>query len=434
MVAGAALGLGIKAAETSSWLSADSVATISKWSKGIGDLFLKMLKMLIVPLIVTSLITGVTSMGNLRELRKVGKHAFIFYLSSSLVAIITGLLVVNIVRPGMGIDLGGLVDQGKATGKTLSTLGESQQGDVLDVLGAQIKKLIPSNPLAAAAGVSPDTKPGQPNMLALIFFSILFGIFINAIEHSPREDEDPGLATKLKEVIAGTAAVMMRMTLFVISLAPIGIFAFTLFSVVDAGLEIFSALAKYVLAVGLALAVHAFISLPIALRWLGGRSPLVFAKQMSEALLTAFSTASSNGTLPLTMKCAEERAQIDGEVTSFVLPLGATINMDGTALYEAVAVLFIAQGYGLDFSVAQQATVVITALLVSIGAAGIPHAGTVMMVVILNAVNLPTEALYAILAVDRVLDMARTTVNVWSDSIAAAIVSRVSKPSAPAIC
>jgi len=221
--------------------------------------------------------------------------------------------------------------------------------------------------------------------------------------------------------------VMMKMTLAVINLAPIGVFGFMLYAAAGRGLDAFEALGWYALTVTLALFFHAFITLPLVYWGLTGRSIRRHAQAMVPALLTAFSTASSNGTLPLTMQCVEESG-VPNKVSSFVLPLGATINMDGTALYEAVAVLFIAQVYGMDLSIGQQAIVALTALLASIGAAGIPHAGTVMMVVVLTAVGLPTTAVGLILAVDRILDMCRTTVNVWSDSIAASVVSKVVEP------
>jgi Na+/H+-dicarboxylate symporter len=190
------------------------------------------------------------------------------------------------------------------------------------------------------------------------------------------------------------------------------------------GLEVFRALGWYALTVAIGLSIHAFISLPLILMLLARRSPWAYFQAMSPALLTAFSTASSNGTLPLTLTCVEERAGITNRISSFVLPLGATINMDGTALYEAVAVLFIAQVSGHELGVGQQVVVAITALLASVGAAGIPHAGTVMMVVVLSAVGLSVEYVGLILAVDRVLDMFRTSINVWSDSTACAVVER----------
>lgn len=218
---------------------------------------------------------------------------------------------------------------------------------------------------------------------------------------------------------------MMKMTTFVIWLAPFGVFGFMLFAAAGAGLEAFRALGLYMLTVAAGLAIHALLTLPALVYLLAGRSPLEYAKAMGPALLTAFSTASSNATLPLTITCVEERAGISNRISSFVLPLGATVNMDGTALYEAVAVLFIAQVYGADLDLAQQVVVAFTALLASVGAAGIPHAGTVMMVVVLGAVGLPPHAVGLILAVDRVLDMCRTSVNVWSDCTAAAVVARL---------
>ena len=193
---------------------------------------------------------------------------------------------------------------------------------------------------------------------------------------------------------------------------------------VSQGAGVFGTLGWYMLTVACALAVHAIFVLPAILHFVAGRNPRQFAQAMSPALLTAFSSASSNGTLPLTLTCVEKRAKISNRVGSFVLPLGATINMDGTALYEVVAVLFIAQFSGIDLSLTQQLVVALTALLASIGAAGIPHAGLVMMVIILQAVGLPTESQGLIIAVDRVLDMGRTAVNVWSDSCGCAVISR----------
>jgi Na+/H+-dicarboxylate symporter len=217
---------------------------------------------------------------------------------------------------------------------------------------------------------------------------------------------------------------MMRMTMFVICFAPIGVLGFMVYAAAGKGLDVFKALGWYAVTVSVGLVIHSCITLPILVYMLARRSPWEFAKAMSPALFTAFSTASSNGTLPLTITCVEERAGISNRISAFVLPLGATINMDGTALYEAVAVLFIAQLTGHDLSLAQQGVVALTALMVSVGAAGIPHAGTVMMVVVLSAVGLPIEFVGLILAVDRVLDMFRTTVNVWSDSTCCAVVAR----------
>ena len=218
---------------------------------------------------------------------------------------------------------------------------------------------------------------------------------------------------------------MMAMTMAIIKLAPAGVLFLMLYATATQGPQVFVSLGWYMLTVLFALLIHACIVLPLILKFVAKRNPWEFAQAMSPALLTAFSSASSNGTLPLTMASVEKRAGVNNRVSSFVLPLGATINMDGTALYEAIAVLFIAQlHFGENLPLAQQVIVAITALLASVGAAGIPHAGLVMMVIILQAVGLPVEMQGIILAVDRVLDMCRTSVNVWSDSCGCAVVAR----------
>ncbi len=412
MVLGAAIGLPLNWAAGAGHIDEAFVRDVAAAANEVGGLFLRLLQMLVVPLIVSSLITGVTGMGNLRELGRLGRRTLGFYLGTSFLAILTGLLLVNLIAPGVGADLG-LLEAG-AKGEKLPEVAASGGRDVLSILWDQIRSMVPKNPLQAAA---------SGEMLPLIFFSLLLGVFISATEHASAPDA-PGrrnAGTVMREFFTSLFEVMMRMTLWVIHLAPFGVFGFMLFAAAGRGLSAFEALGMYALTVALALAIHAFITLPVILRVFARRSPREFAKAMSPALLTAFSTASSNGTLPLTMQCIEQRAGVSQKTSSFVLPLGATINMDGTALYEAVAVLFIAQAYGMDLSLGEQAIVAFTALLASIGAAGIPHAGTVMMVVVLSAVGLPTTAVGLILAVDRILDMARTTVNVWSDATATAV-------------
>jgi proton glutamate symport protein len=368
-------------------------------------------------------------MGDLRKLGRLGGRTLAFYLATSFVAIVTGVALVNLIAPGVGADLALL--QAGSEGRELPAVVAQERG-LGEVLWAQLEGMIPKNPLQAAA---------NGDILPLIFFALVLGVFLSLVEHGPRpspEGGDRDEPTKedqeehtLRENVAlvrrffeGFFAVMMRLTLAVVSLAPFGVFGFMLSAAAGHGLGAFEALGLYALTVIAGLAVHAGVTLPMLVWALGKRSPRAHAKAMTPALLTAFSTASSNGTLPLTMKCVEESG-VPNEVSSFVLPLGATVNMDGTALYEAVAVLFIAQAYGMDLDLGQQAVVALTALLASVGAAGIPHAGTVMMVVVLNAVGLPTTAVGLILAVDRVLDMCRTTVNVWSDSVAAIVVARL---------
>ncbi|MEZ4340205.1 MAG: dicarboxylate/amino acid:cation symporter [Sandaracinaceae bacterium] len=407
---GAAIGLPLNIAAERGAVDAVLVRDIAHVGEALGGLFLSLLKMIVVPLIITSLITGVTGLGDPRTLGRLGLRTFGYYMLTSALAIVVGIVVVNLVQPGVGIDLDVLtadVEAPAAVADAETSLGV--------ILWNQLTGMIPTNPVHATA---------EGDMLPVIFFSLLFGLFISITggEHGDR----------MRQFFESAFAVMMRMTMFIIALAPFGVFGFMLFAAAGSGLPAFAALGKYMITVALGLAFHAFVTLPLLLAFLARRSPIEFAKAMGPALLTAFSTASSNATLPLTMSSIEERAGVSNQVSSFVLPLGATVNMDGTALYEAVAVLFIAQAYGMDLSLSQQIVVAVTALLASVGAAGIPHAGTVMMVVVLGAVGLPAEAVGLILAVDRVLDMCRTTVNVWSDATAAAVVARFDDAPAPA--
>ena len=400
---GAALGLSLNWAGGQGMVDAGIVGNVAMVGKEIGDLFLRLLQMLVVPLIISSLITGITGMGDLRTLGSIGGRAVGFYLTTSALAIVTGIVVVNVIRPGEGAELALLEDGAAAEPLQIET-----PSSIGVVLWEQLESLIPTNPLAAAS---------QGDMLPVIFFALLIGVFIGIAEHREGSKD----ASIVRRFFSGLFDVMMQMTLFVVKFAPIGVFGFTLYAAAGKGPAAFRVLGWYVLTVFIALLIHASVTLPIILKLRTGRSPIEYARKLMTALVTAFSTASSNGTLPLTMENVEN-AGVRPQVASFVLPLGATINMDGTALYEAVAVLFIAQVYGVDLTMAQQGLVALTALLASIGAAGIPHAGMVMMVVVLNAVGLPTSAVALILAVDRILDMLRTMVNVWSDSVAAAVV------------
>ena len=370
-------------------------ASVTSIMKFIGDLFLRLLKMVTVPLILTSLITGVTGLGQHGQFGKMFSRTLMYYVSTSMLAIFTGLVLVNVISPGVGAILPG---GGRAVATPDGSLGQ--------VLMTQLMRLIPTNPFQAIA---------QGEFLSIISFAIMLGLFINLVggEH----------ARRLSNLFSSAFQVMMKMTAWIISLAPIGVAAFMTYATATQGYEVFGTLAWYMLTVFLALGVHAAITLPIILRYFAKRSPLEYLRAMTPSLLTAFSTASSNAALPLTMSCVEERAGVSNRTSSFVLPLGATINMDGTALYEAVAVLFIAQATpGFELSLVQQITVAFTALLASVGAAGIPHAGLVMMAIVLQAVGLPLEAQGIIIAVDRVLDMCRTAVNVWSDSCGCAVV------------
>ena len=389
--------------------------TVGDFAKLIGDLFLRMLKMVSVPLIIVSLISGVTGLGKAERLGKMFGRTLTYYIVTSMLAIITGLVMVNLFQPGKQQAVAAQAAQAEAQDADAPDAEEGtanakqrREGKGLGtVLFEQLQNMIPTNPFHALS---------SGNFLSIIAFSILFGVFTILVGGAP--------AQLMTEFFGAAFQIVMKMTMAIIHLAPIGVLFLMLSATAHQGVEVFATLGWYMVTVFVALAFHAMVTMPILLRFVARRNPWHYAKSMSPALLTAFSSASSNGTLPLTMTCVETRAGVSNRVGSFVLPLGATVNMDGTALYEVVAVLFIAQFSGLDLSLAQQVTVAFTALLASIGAAGIPHAGLVMMVIVLQAVGLPTEAQGMIIAVDRVLDMCRTSVNVWSDSCGCAVIER----------
>lgn len=361
-----------------------------------GDVFLRALRMVIVPLILSSIISGVANIGSAENLGRLGLKTMLYYVLTSTLAIITGLFFVNLLKPGVGTDLGFISE--------VEGLGLAR-----DSFGQTMLKIIPTNIFEAFAN-------GQ--MLSIIFFAILFGYFITRSGEKSKK--------VLSNFFNATFEVMMKITMFVIRFTPFGVFGIMAFQVSQSTdiVELAQSMGVYMLTVILALAVHAIITLPILAKFIGRVNPIKHFKAVTTPLLTAFSTSSSSATLPLTMQAVENNDGVSNKITSFTLPLGATINMDGTALYECVAAIFIAQAYGVELSFLQQIIVVITALLASIGAAGIPMAGLVMISVILSAVGLPLEGVGLILAVDRILDMFRTSINVWSDSCGAVIIAK----------
>ncbi len=360
-----------------------------------GELFLRALKMIIIPLVFSSIVSGVSNIGSPKHLGRLSAKTFLYYISTSLIAILTGLLMVTVLRPGVGADL---------------NLVQPVDNFTAQPLGVTLMKIIPENIISSFSDNS--------QMLAVIFFGLLFGFFITRI---PRESN-----VLLTGIFNALFETMMKITLFVIRFTPLGIFGLVAVKVAgqDDFLALIQSLGLYMIAVILGLIVHSGITLPLVVRIIGKVNPIRHFKAMRLPLITAFSTASSNATLPLTVEAVKNNAGVSGKVSSFTLPLGATINMDGTALYECVAVIFIAQAYGIELTFAQTLVVVFTALLASIGAAGVPMAGLVMMTIVLTAVGLPLEGIGLILAVDRILDMFRTTVNVWSDTCGAVVIAR----------
>ncbi|MBC8403858.1 MAG: dicarboxylate/amino acid:cation symporter, partial [Planctomycetes bacterium] len=335
-----------------------------------------------------------------KDFGRLGGKTLLYYMTTSLLAIMTGLIAVNIFQPGTNAKLGLQIPD------KFEPAAGSSFADVLT-------RMVPSNIFEALG------QNGQ--MLQIIVFALIFGFFAarTPAPHGPR----------VIDFFKSAFEIMMRMADWVLSLIPYGVFALMVKVVGETGLEPFKDLLLFMLLVTGTLLVHAMITLPILLKVLGGLSPIKWAKAMSPALMTAFSSSSSSMTLPVSMEAAERRGGVSNRITSFVLPLGATINMDGTALYECVGVIFLSQYYAahsvaFDLTLGMQFFVVITALLASVGAAGIPSAGLVLKAMILKALGLPDDGVLLLLAIDRPLDMLRTTVNVWSDSCGAAIIGR----------
>lgn len=372
----------------------------TRYTNWMGDIFLRALNMIIVPLILFSITTGVASVGSSGNLGRLGLKTIGYYIFSSLAAIIIGFLLVTTIKPGVGAELG-------------LTAPVEGIAAATDGFGQTLIKIIPTNIVDALA---------QGQMLGIIFFAIIFGFFMTRINDEPRR--------LLTDIFNGALDVIMKITMFIIKFTPLGIFSITakvIAQQVQMGneiSEIISRLGLYFLTVLGGLLFHAFVTLPLAVKIIGRANPLKHMRNMATPLLTAFSTSSSNATLPLTLEAVEHNDGVSNKIASFTLPLGATINMDGTALYECVAVMFIAQAYGIDLSFSQQLVVIFTALLAAIGAAGIPMAGLVMMAVVLKAVGLPLEGIGLVLAVDRILDMFRTAVNVYGDTCGSVIIAK----------
>jgi proton glutamate symport protein len=374
------------------WIIGEPILPVAE---PLANLFLRLLRMAIMPLIITSIISGVISVGNAAGLGKLGIRTFGYYILSSLMAIVTGLILVNIFAPGIGAQIG--------LEHSVQSVPATNQG-FQDLL----LRIIPENPFQSMA---------EGDVLPVIFFCVLFGYFITRLKEHQKKH--------MGDIFQAAFEAMLKITQFVVWSAPLGVFGISAKIIAKTGFSAFQSLGFYFVIVLAGLAIHAFINLPLLMRIIAGKNPVKHYKGMPSAIITAFSTCSSMVTLPLTMSAVTEHSGVSKKVASFTLPIGATVNMDGTALYECIATIFIAQVYGVDLTISEQIIVVVTALLASIGAASVPMSGLVMMSIILNAVGLPLEGVGIILAVDRILDMFRTTVNVLSDSVGSVIVARL---------
>ena len=377
----------------------DSDSAFYSISTTLGVIFIKLLKMITIPLIFTSILTGITSISDFNQLGRIGFKTISYYMLTSLFAIIIGLGLTNILKPGNSYA------HSEAT-KVYDYSNLNTPDSTLDIF----VRMIPTNPIAAAT---------EGDMLSIIFFTILLGI---AITKLPKGHKEP-----LTSFFESLFQAIMNLTQMIIKLSPIGVFGLIVKTVSTSNLDLFYSIGKYMITIAIGLSIHVFIVLPMLFFILTRINPLKHFKAMSSAMATAFSTSSSSSTLPVTIKCVNENVKASKEVSGFVLPMGATINMDGTALYECAGVIFISQILGIELTITQQLIVVITALLASIGAAGIPSAGLVMIFIVTQAVGFRNEdvalIIGAMLAVDRPLDMFRTMVNVTSDSIGTAIIA-----------
>ena len=378
-------------------------------SRFFGHLFLNLLNMLVIPLIASSVIMAMVALGDIRHVGRMGKRTVIYYLLTTSISVIIGIALVVMINPGAGIE--------ESVSVAANVQGKEDAGIVDTVLNVFLdesdgsKGAFPSNIFSAMAG---------KNVLGVIVFSLLFGAALTVVGERGRT---------VVAFFDGVNETILKLIHWVMYLLPVGVFGLVVARLADSGgggavwteLE---RLSMYAFTVVAGLLIHALVVLPLILWFFTGRRPVAYAAGVTQALLTAFSTASSSATLPTTMECAEVNNDISKRSASFVLPLGATINMDGTALYEAVAVIFIAQVYGVEMGMGMLVIVFLTATLAAIGAAGIPEAGLVTMVIVLNATGLPLEGIAILLSIDWLLDRCRTTVNVWGDSVGAAVIDR----------
>ena len=370
--------------------------TIATMIRPVGTLFIRLLSFLAIPLVIASLIVGAASLNDVKRLGKIGFRTLSLYIITTIVAISIGLLTVNIIAPGTRVSADAKSRLMTEYDKSNITLGE--ENSRIDIVNFFVN-IVPKNPLNAVA---------EGRMLQIVFFAVFFGITITFINRKK--------AQPLLDFFEGVSEVMIKMVGFIMLIAPYGVFALIAATVADFGYTILSTLIWYMLSVTVALMIHTFIIYPLIVKTFAKMGPGRFFKGIRNAQAIGFSTSSSAATLPVTFDCVENNLKVSKEISGFVLPLGATINMDGTALYQGVAAVFIAQVYGIDLGLVGQLTIVITAVLASIGTAPVPGVGIIMLVLILQSVNIPPEGIALILGVDRILDMMRTVTNVSGDA------------------
>ncbi len=379
---------------------------MANYIKPIGDAFLKLLKMIIVPLVLASIFMAIINIGSPDELGSMGIRAMAYYFTTTAIAVFIGIIMVNLIQPGVGVDISSITSELSAA-QTEKFESSGSKGLGSTIIGVLLDA-IPTNPFKAMA----DMK-----ILQIIVFSLFLGV-VSLMNKK--------VAMPLINFMESLEKVSMVMIDVIMKIAPFGIFALMVYVIANSGFSAIYGLSKYMSAVILGLFFH-FIVLVLIAAWRHKSSPFFIIKSCLPPMLTAFSTSSSASTLPVTMNAVQDNLGVNKKTAQFVLPLGATINMDGTALYESVAVIFIGQAYGLDLSIANQIIIFITASLAAVGAAAIPGAGLVTMSIVLSAVGYPLEGIALILAVDRILDMFRTMINVFGDCVGTVVVDSFDK-------
>ncbi len=377
----------------------------------LGDLFLKSLFAMVIPLVMSSMIVGVSSLGDVRKLGQLGGRTVAFFMATTAIAVSIGLVLVLVIHPGMPLE-NHITESSNESMQQVTTRMEDKPTTLIDLLKTILTSMVPENLFAAMANME---------ILPLIVFSLVFGGVLTTI------GEKGLIVIRFFDSINEAIMAIVHLLMWA---APIGIGALIAGRLGEAGgfagfWPQLQTLGAYAGTVILALLIHGLIILPLALRFLAKKSVMAYAKVMSAPLMTAFSTSSSSATMPLTIENLIEKGKISRRTVSFVVPLGATINMNGTALYEAVAAVYIAQSYGIELGLGETLIILLTATLSAIGAAGIPEAGLVTMVIVLKAVDLPIEGVSLILVIDWFLDRCRTTINVWGDSVGAAVIDRL---------
>ncbi len=397
--------------------SIEKVKTIAVVIRPIGTLFIRLLMFIAIPLVLASLIVGAASLGDIRKVGRIGGKTLALYMVTTAVAITIGLVMANIIKPGFRLSA-------ESSEKLMTEFqpdirAKIQQKTAISMIDTIIN-IVPQNPINALA---------SGDMLPIVFFAVMVGLTLTLVR---KEKSDPVVS-----FFDGFSDTMIQMVHLVMKIAPFGVFALISATVGEFGFDILQTLLWYAVTLIIGFVLHLLIVYSSIVKFLGRMNPLKFFRGLREAMLIAFSSSSSAATLPVNMECCEKNLGIPKQITSFVLPLGATINMDGTAMYQGVATAFIAQVYGHDLTIAEQLTVVLTATLASIGTAPVPGVGLIMLIIVLRSVNVPEEGIALILGIDRILDMCRTVLNITGDAACATAIARtegvLGEPSAEAI-